>query len=200
MAFGKERTQPKDTNYCGGYALWAILADLGLEPNKEDTPKKLYDAVQKHQQAGLCKQSNDLIERMKRQGGNTAICLPSSLVKEALNREFEVSLYHSEGIAFEPEVIDDEESRCECKVNKCTATDDVLKVLDDENQHYYLVLVDDCHWIALKRKKKAENVNKLSVYDSAFDYDDKDARKKKFPDEYSNVGSLVIALRFPADK
>ncbi len=186
MAFGKEKTQPQNTNHCGGYALWAILVDSGKVLEEKVAPEEIHDAVQK----------------LQKRGGEVATkCLPSSLMKEAKIRGFEVSLHYHEGLAFAPEVMEDVEMRCEGKVNLCTSKEEVLKVFGDDDQQYYLVLVNDCRWIATKRKKKEENANKFSVYDSVggshFELLQEDACAGEFPDKYDNVGSLVIALRLP---
>lgn len=194
MAFGKNLSQSKEetnpNNYCGGFAMYAILADLF-----GDGPKGVYDEIQEFQKE-IPESLAALIEQMKPFGKGTNICLPSSLVKMARKAGFTTNLIYSELLQFSANAIEAEANRCGAETVEQVRSEDNLKHFSDSRTKYYLVLVNNCHWIAVKRKTKGDG---FSVYDPETGgnkkFDKVQAMLLDWAASYKNAGALIITLQ-----
>ena len=173
MAFGNgycqnETGYPAGNNYCGGFALCAILNDI---ESKELEPLVVYGQVQEKQ-----KYLGDPLARLikeKSKGSETNICLPSSLARcaaEDYRVENPIILYSKEWSM--PDTII--EASCSLYMSTdIVGSDDWKSRINDEAFKYFLFLVqDDNHWIAVKRKDDGD----FLVYDPA---DGKEVEKDK---------------------
>jgi hypothetical protein len=167
MAFGNGLCQaeviPADNNYCGGYAMCAVLSDLkkGIDFN----PISVYNEILGVQRQQLNNQNlQDLIEMTKR--NDTDIILPSSLVLFAHSKRLEVELLYAKDLGFSSEIIQAERQRCTGMVTVRDCKDDVMQCFSDDSVKYGLVLVGNHnHWVAVKRKSSKEKG--FAVYDPA---------------------------------
>ena len=168
MAFGNgycqyETGYPAGNNYCGGFALCAILNDINSEKGVPLLkPLAVYNQVQEKQK-GLEGYLKDIIEQRKNDSG-TDICLPSSLARcavEDYHVKNPILLYSSEW-SMPVEVI--QASRKEYMNIVIVGSDDWKSKINDKGYKYFLILVqDDNHWIAVKHKDDGN----FLVYDPA---------------------------------
>ena len=196
MAFGKNKKQNEEAihpnNYCGGFAMCAILNDMaGSESN---APMDIYNEIQTQHQQQLPASLARLVENMGAAGNNTSICLPSSLVLFAQSKGLVAEIKYSENINFTYDEIEAEKMRC--SVTEGLADEKaVLDCFCSKDVAYVLMLVNSCHWIAVKRK----SLNKgFSVYDPGTGNSEKCVDKTALIEflkrEYRNVGELIILL------
>lgn len=168
MAFGNGLCQagviPADNNYCGGYAMCAVLSDL--KKSIDINPISVYNEILGVQRQQLNNQNlQDLIEMTKLNG--TDIVLPSSLVLFAHSKHLAVELMYAKDLGFSSEIIQAERQRCTGeKVKEFGSKNDVMQCFSDESVKYSLVLVGNHnHWVAVKRKSSKEKG--FAVYDPA---------------------------------
>lgn len=168
MAFGNgycqyETGYPAGNNYCGGFALCAILNDINSEKGVPLLkPLAVYNEVQEKQK-GLEGYLKDIIEQRKNDSG-TDICLPSSLARCAAEnyRVKNPVILYSKGWSMPVEVI--QASRKEYMNTVIVGSDDWKSKINDKAFKYFLFLVqDDNHWIAVKHKDDGN----FLVYDPA---------------------------------
>lgn len=167
MAFGNNNCQnrpdyPAGNNYCGGFALCAILNDINSEkgvPLLE--PLAVYNQVQEKQK-GLEGYLKDIIGQRKNDSG-TDICLPSSLARcavEDYHVKNPILLYSSEW-SMPVEVI--QASGKEYPYMDIVGIDDWQSRINNDYKHFLFLVQDDNHWIAVKRKDDGN----FLVYDPA---------------------------------
>ena len=166
MDFGKNLKQsdavPSDNNYCGGYAMAAILNDR--DDTDQWNPKAVYDSLLK-QQTEVDVPLQNMLQTKKLNG--TDIVLPSSLMLFAYANGFAVELLYAKSLPFLPVIIQAEKQRCQSKgtVKELGSKATVLQYFSDESIKYSLVLISNHnHWVAVKRK--SDN-NHFSVYNPA---------------------------------
>lgn len=199
MAFGKnlcqndEKYTPRPNNYCGGFAMSAILADL----NDGIDPIEVYDEIQEIQKDVKSGPLYGIIEQMKELGNGTNICLPSSMVKMAQEAGFKVDLKYSGELGFNDAEIKADLGRCGMGGKDKESKETVIGCFSDKDIKYYLVLVNNCHWIAVKRKTKGDG---FSVYDPGSGANNKFATYQGMildwkESKYSGIGALIITLK-----
>ena len=168
MAFGNNNCQngpdyPAGNNYCGGFALCAILNDINSEKGVPLLkPLDIYNQVQEKQK-GLEDPLAGLIKE-KSKGSKTNICLPSSLARCA-EKDYQVKnpvILYSKGWDMHIDII---QASCREYMNTdIVGSDDWKSRINDEAFKYFLFLVqDDNHWIAVKHKDDGN----FLVYDPA---------------------------------
>lgn len=197
MAFGKEQNQNNEAispnNYCGGFAMCAVLNDIS--DSGEKAPMDIYNEIQEQHQQELPTPLTDVINKMRAYGNDTSICLPSSLVLFAETKGLVAELAYSEQLHFEPAVINAEIARCPEVIKKFADDNAVLDYFSGKDVAYCLVLVNSCHWIAMKRKSDNK---RFSVYDPGTggktELEGKDELIAYLKEEYSNAGELIIML------
>ncbi len=140
MAFGKGKYL-ESTNQSAGYALWAILVDHNEGSSKDpiEVCDKLQDGSKSTLLSGLVSIMDEYFEVKLHYNLNSSA--NSTDVKLCIERGAKVSEYEN-------------------GVN--------LSNIFNPDSDYYMVLVEDNHWIAVKRKKKEENTGKFSIYDPVY--------------------------------
>jgi len=158
MCFGRKHCQrkyePIDNNYCGGFALNAVLAELG-QPND---PMAVYNKIQQYQKTNvLCNPRSfgyEFLQQSYPAGNNTYMSLPSGICaafKESLTSRT-VTVYYTTEFGSSPmfgALIGEESGRITALGIHVEVFDGDLPTID---QSYVLVLVNDCHWIAVKNE------------------------------------------------
>lgn len=168
MPFGNEKDQtkcsPKDNNYCGGFALDAVLTDLKIStpPNPEGT----YKEIQHQQKIKLVSSSvsNYFIENTIKNG--TAMSLPSSIALTAKSKySLNVSVHIDEkklGTELEEggtALIKEEKVKLPGVVQNSTK---LVADAEKSGASHFIVLVNYAHhWVAVKK----ESNNKYICYD-----------------------------------
>lgn len=197
MAFGKNLNQndenPSVNNYCGGYAMAAILNDR--DDTDQWSPKAVYDSLLR-QQTEVDEPLQNMLQTKKLNG--TDIVLPSSLVLFAYANGFAVELLYAKSLPFPSVIIQAEKQRCpEGTVKELGNKEDVMRCFSDESVRYGLVLVSNHnHWVAVKRK--SDNT-RFSVYNPATGVCNKVNDGSELV-EYlgsidSDAGDLIITLK-----
>lgn len=148
-------------NYCGGFALNAVLVEM----EKPDDPMEVYEEIQRYQKAEVLSKEESVGARFLRDsleiGNGTYMSLPSGICaafKTYVPDKTVQVLYNSrfaERDKFKA-LIPEESFRIKEKLKmEIEQFEDLLPKTD---RLYVLVLVKDCHWVAVKRKteKKSE--------------------------------------------
>lgn len=177
MCFGNKLNQnrpehcitpfPTPNNFCGGFALNAVLVDLG----SGTLPIEVYMRIQDYQNKEIIKpypNSSASIYLLSNKSSGTLMSLPSGICaafKDYVTDRTVTACYNSnfERGPFE-NLISEEISRITDKRlgMKTQALDDSLDDLYPETTwKYILVLVNNKHWIAVKHVKK----DKFVCYD-----------------------------------
>ena len=156
MCFGNRLLQtnetPKNNNYCGGFAVAAVLNDnSGMIRN----PKIIYDQIQDVQNQSLegSSVSSKFIEGNIIEG--TSITLPSSIVKYLKNEDRNVMVYYTLDIIelFTTRFFEEELEKLKnigIQVNMIDKVDEYVRLLTDSS--YHIILVNGIHWMAIKIK------------------------------------------------
>ncbi len=173
MAFGKGKHQ-ENTNHSAGYALWAILVD---------------------QNEGNSKDPNEVCDKL--QDGSESTLL--SRLVSIMNECFEVTLHYN----LNSSVNSEEAKSCsDGDVNVIGYENGVnLSDIFKSDSDYFMVLVEDNHWIAVKRKKKEENTGKFSIYDPMYEEPWTKTTEELVRGDFGSMSGvsrtdlLVIALR-----
>lgn len=173
MAFGKGKQQ-ENTNHSAGYALWAILVDQN-EGNGKD-PIEVCDKLQ-----------------------NDSESTPLSRLVSIMNEYFEITLHYNLNSSVDGEDVKLCSERG-AQVSEYENGVNLSKVFNPDSD-YYMVLVEDNHWIAVKRKKKEENTGKFSIYDPMYKEPWTKATEELANGDFGSMSGvsradlLVIALR-----
>lgn len=199
MCFGNNEKQsnysPRGNNYCGGFALDAVLTDVNsIDPD----PIGTYEKIQEVQNDNMMEnsKSQQFIEASKESGKGTVMLLPSSIAREAENRDLKAKVYYAPSVKLSFKGIMDEEldklenMAMEIEMNEDDFWDEVNKKAADSI--YFIVLVDKSHWVAVKKIDE----NNFICYDPA---DGSCTGKgsnipKAIKSDYT-VNKLVIALK-----
>lgn len=165
MPFGNKKSQGSGNNFCGGFALCAVLSDLS--GNQNMNPIDIYNRIQECQ-ADVPEELEVLIGRM-RGDSETNISLPSSLVRCAQLSSLEAIIYYKKNwriMNCAPEMmlrfiyLENIHSRSNAKE---VESDEKLFGVFNSGIPYFLVLVsNDKHWIAVKREP---NGQQFTIYD-----------------------------------
>lgn len=165
MPFGNKKSQGSGNNFCGGFALCAVLSDLSGDQNMD--PIEIYNQIQGCQ-SGVPKELGDLIKAMSGDSG-TNISLPSSLVRCAQLSRLEAIIYYKKNwriMNCAPEMmprfiyLENIHSRSNAKE---VESDEKLFGVFNSDIPYFLVLVNnDTHWIAVKREPDRQH---FTIYD-----------------------------------
>jgi len=143
--------QMTGSNYCGGYALAAIINDINKNSDNDPNGKEIYDHL-------IAKQHSDTVKKcfssFYKESPAGALTLPSSLVTEAKSlwpdKEIKVTLssaFLKENVSlshFETLNITD---FAEIKIKK----DEPLKEHVDKKGYYLLIVNEGKHWVAMGR-------------------------------------------------
>jgi hypothetical protein len=151
--------QPQPNNYCGGFALAAIINSFNNgEAQNQPEPLTVYNQIQA-QQVGIGANSQVLVNDMVQNGTN--ISLPSSIaICAQVNYPLNPTVIY--GNHPFPNVIQEEVARLNAAGIQNDQHDGNLQVLLNQ-QNKYMVLVDNGrHWVAVENNK--EN---WSMYDPA---------------------------------
>ena len=166
MCFGNRLLQtnetPKNNNYCGGFAVAAVLNDnSGMIRN----PKIIYDQIQDVQNQSLegSSVSSKFIEGNIIEG--TSITLPSSIVKYLKDKCRDVMVYYTPDVIelFTTQFFNEELEKLKnigIQVNMIDKADEYVRLLTDSS--YHIILVNGIHWMAIKIKD-----NNYEYYDPA---------------------------------
>lgn len=167
MCFGKNLCQksyePKDNNYCGGFALNAVLVDMG----RGTCPIEVYMRIQDYQDKEIIKKNPDSVASkylLHNKLSDTLMSLPSGICAAFKDyvTDRTVTVCYSSNFAEGPfkNLIGEEISRITGEVGM------EIQVLDglypETIRKYVLVLVDNKHWIAVKKEKDS-----FTCYDPA---------------------------------
>lgn len=173
MCFGKKLSQdepgdcmspfPTPNNFCGGFALNAVLVDLG----RGTCPIEVYIRIQDYQNTEIIKKnpkSAASIYLQNNESSGTRMSLPSGICAAFKNyvTDRTVTVCYSSNFAEGPfkNLIGEEISRITGEVGM------EIQVLDglypETIRKYVLVLVDNKHWIAVKKEKDS-----FTCYDPA---------------------------------
>lgn len=162
----QNHADPIINNYCGGYALDAILCNLR---NRNAAPLLTYNQIQ-FQQNNIGLNSTALIQQYAINGTN--ICLPSSIVFCMRNNYLLSSIvYYTQntGAVISQNVIDEEIFRLGVFA-VYSGNHNLQQILQTEGSptRYWIVLVNGGgHWIAIKKEN-----NLFYGYDPAGGYDE----------------------------
>ena len=161
MCFGKNKSQndemykPRPNNYCGGFALYAVLADM----IEIDNPKDVYDQIQKYQDSNILSgKVYDFLSDNTKNG--TKMSLPSGICAafHEYKKDVAIKVYYTStfaGSSFKELIVEETERLNEQGVTSYEGEANVQK--------YALVLVKETHWIAIKK----ESENSFFCYDPA---------------------------------
>lgn len=160
MCFGNKKKQsdymPEHNNYCGGFALDAVLTDLKVSEKAD--PLKTYNEIQKVQSSNLKSDSfsDQFIKDTLNDG--TAMSLPSSIALTAQTEDkgLKVTVYIDEkklkdelGSGSEM-LIAEEEAKLDAMVKD---TIDLINSVYISDASHFIVLVDNAHhWVAVKKE------------------------------------------------
>lgn len=193
MAFGNNLkqadVQPFPNNYCGGFAMSAVMSDF---LNQDTDPIAVYNEIQNFQER-VSQTLQSLIQ--EKQLNRTNISLPSSLVFYAQVKGFVAKLKYSRLLQFPVDAIAAEINLCGAETVEYVESEYILHQFSDMEVKYYLVLVNNCHWIAVKQ---------ITLEDSLFVYDPATGENKQFDNVqsmlqdwarfYENAGAVIITL------
>lgn len=199
MCFGNNKRQgdcrPQKNNYCGGFALDAVLTDGN---SKDSNPIGTYENIQKVQDEKMINdsESEQFIKFSKIQGNGTVMLLPSSIAIEAASKDLEAMVYYDSSVnsSFEL-IIADELAKLKEKVTKIEE-DNFWNEVNLKAADYFIVLVGLCHWVAVKKIDD----NKFVCYDpdngscTGEEANILEAIKSAGYDNFK-INSLVIALK-----
>lgn len=197
MCFGNNENQrnylPHDNNYCGGFALNAVLTDLGMTTGG---PKDTYDQILNKQTGKMCPDSNSGEFISGKKLNETVILLPSSIAMEAENRGLKAKVYYAPSVKSSFGGIMNEEleklGNIAMEMNEDDFWDEVN--LNAADSIYFIVLVSGCHWVAVKKIDE----NNFICYDPADGACTKEVSNIPEVIEsagYNNIDSLVIVLK-----
>lgn len=197
MCFGKNKCQnnpehcryPSPNNFCGGFALNAVLSDLD-ELEGIDDPMKVYCQIQEYQKRnvreGIC---YDFLHTRITNG--TFMSLPSGIcdVFDGYDTGKSIVVYYTWAFATQEllsALIDEEKDRIGAE--RVLSVEDITKVPESA---YTLVLVNGNHWITVKKMK-----------DGFVCYDPGDGEQKEgatmndaiMKREYDEVNGLYICI------
>lgn len=199
MCFGNNENQrnylPQFNNYCGGFALDAVLTDGN---SKDPDPLGTYKKIEEVQNDKMISNSNSqqFIEESKITGNGTVMLLPSSIAIEAENRNLKAKVYYAPSVKSSFEDIMNEEleklGNIAMEMNEDDFWDEVN--LNAADSIYFIVLVSGCHWVAVKKIDE----NNFICYDPADGACTKEMSNIPEVIEsagYNNIDSLVIVLK-----
>lgn len=167
MCFGRGKSQNKPddcqfsgvNNFCGGFAAYAVLEDMGKGTN----PMSVYSQIQDYQIKNVLsdssqKSSKFLIETVQ---NGTLMSLPSGICSALLNPRININIvvFYTEDCKslFEEGIITEEETRIQNLNVKIQSGD----IKDVQIMKYVIVLVNKCHWVAAKKMED----NRFVCYD-----------------------------------
>lgn len=152
MCFGNGKKQgdcfPKHNNYCGGFALNAVLRDLDISKEK---PIDTYGEIRTVQANKMVNPSNSAIYvRESEQKSKTAMLLPSSIALYAKTKKLDAMVLYNPSIkdTFEG-ILKEEEGKLDSMAEK--VAEDFWTKIDSSKFTYFIVLVNNRHWVAVKR-------------------------------------------------
>lgn len=158
MCFGNGENQkkydPEHNNYCGGFALDAVLTDLGV--SKVAAPKETYGEIQCVQRVKLKSGTTSAYFIENNLLNGTAMSLPSSIALTAQKKILKVTVYIDEkklkdelGSGSE-KLIAEEEAKLDAMV---TDTPNLIDNVCKSGASHFIVLVDGAHhWVAVKKE------------------------------------------------
>lgn len=166
MCFGNGLLQtnktPQNNNYCGGFAVAAVLNDTS---SVIIDPKMIYDDIQKVQNQSLegSSMSSEFIDNNKI--GGTSITLPSSIANYLKDKCRDVMVYYTPDVIelFTTQFFNEELEKLKnigIQVNMIDKADEYVRLLTDSS--YHIILVNGIHWMAIKIKD-----NNYEYYDPA---------------------------------
>lgn len=197
MCFGNNENQrnylPQFNNYCGGFALDAVLTDLGMPTSG---PQDTYDQILDKQTGKMCPDSNSAKFILEKEINNTLMLLPSSIAMEAGNRGLETKVQYAPSVkSCFGDIMDEEVTKLgniAMEMNEDDFWDEVN--LNAADSIYFIVLVSGCHWVAVKKIDE----NNFICYDPADGACTKEMSNIPEVIEsagYNNIDSLVIVLK-----
>ena len=177
MCFGRNKCQnnPEHCKYrnpnncCGGFALNAVLVEL----KKPDDPMEVYEEIQKYQKTEVLPNKESVgaifLNESLKTGNGTYMSLPSGICaafKTYVPDKTVQVLYNSRFAKRDKfkALIPEESFRIKERLKmEVEQFEDLLPKTD---RLYVLVLVKDCHWVAVKRKTEKEETSFI-CYDPA---------------------------------
>lgn len=161
MCFGKGLNQnksehceyPSPNNCCGGFALNAVLAELITGFNN---PNEVYNTIQTYQTTTIlpCSRAYTFLHNPGNIANGTLMSLPSGICAafNSYPTGKKVVVYYTTEFGSSPmfgALIGEESGRITALGIHVEVFDGDLPTID---QSYVLVLVNDCHWIAVKNE------------------------------------------------
>ena len=170
MAFGNSLSQnkpenckyPNPNNFCGGFALNAVLADISP---KFDNPMAIYCKIQEYQTYHVAGNGYRFLHDTRFIVNGTLMSLPSGICAafNSYQTDKKITVYYTTIFEHTPifeDLIREEHRRI--KALGITVNPDID--LPETDWTYVLILVHGCHWIAVKR---IEEGKKFTCYDPA---------------------------------
>ncbi len=155
----QNNANPNQNNYCGGYALAAVLNAVNNLQLNMPNPQNIYAAIQVNQAGLVGPNSQGLINGT--QAGGTDICLPSSIAMTARQYRLTPTVLYGNP-PFPAPVIQEELNRLQMQ-NIAVQQNNVAlaQLLLARTENYFIVLVDNGqHWVAVEKLN-----NNFTVYD-----------------------------------
>lgn len=157
---GKSQNNPQDcswigsNNFCGGFAANAILADMGAT---QETPMETYCRIQEKQIASFNFESQHITTNFifRTITNGTLMSLPSSICA-VLALHGSMAVCHTSFFAKSPlySLWGEESHKLSgiATINEVIYAEMDVMLQDYFNYKYFLVLVNDCHWVAVKKE------------------------------------------------
>ena len=166
MCFGKGLSQqkaedcmyPHPNNFCGGFALNAVLAELRTGTGFNN-PMEVYCKIQEYQTYNVAGNGYRFLHDTRFIVNGTLMSLPSGICAafNSYPTGKKVVVYYTTEFGSSPmfgALIGEESGRITALGIHVEVFDGALPTID---QSYVLVLVNDCHWIAVKRIEEGKN-------------------------------------------
>lgn len=163
MCFGKNRNQndpeqcryPNPNNFCGGFALNAVLSDLA-ELEEFDDAMNVYCQIQTYQKEAVSIESVGYVFLHMSMMNGTFMSLPSGICAafDRYNTGREIAVCYTPGFAGSRwcDLINEETIRLkDLKVNVVPME---TESPDTDMWLYVLVLVNNCHWVAVRKSNE----------------------------------------------
>jgi hypothetical protein len=153
----QNNANPNPNNFCGGYALAAILNNRNNMVL--NTPAPMYNSIQNNQN-GIGFHSQALINNTQINGTN--ICLPSSIAITAIQVNLIPRVVYG-NVPFPPAIIQEELNRMQFHgIQTVINASGLNNLLLNIQERYFIVLVNNgAHWIAVERTLN----NGFDIYD-----------------------------------
>ena len=163
MAFGNSLSQnkpenckyPNPNNFCGGFALNAIIVDISPE---FDDPMAIYCKIQEYQTYHVSGNGYKFLHDTRFIENGTLMSLPSGICSafNSFPTDKKISVYYTSDFKHTPifEYLIREEHR---RIEALGITVNPDSNLPKEGWTYALILVNGRHWIAVKRIEEEKN-------------------------------------------